>query len=104
MKSQKSIEYNPETGTYRTTYQYPSRPPSIAVPHALTAVTDNKMVEFEPFYDATDVDPDALDTLFHPSSGGKYQEDRMTFTYHEHTITVKRNRRIVIQPPPTQRK
>lgn len=91
------LDYDPETETYRTTYGYPSKPPSIAVPTALAELTEVTVTDFEPMYHAGNVDPDALDDMFCPSTGSGSPEASVTFTYHGYEITVKSYGRIVLR-------
>lgn len=93
------IDADPETGTYRATYHYPSRPPSTTVAIALMEITDSDVADLDPLYEAASVDPDALDDLFAPSASGARHEGCVTFTYHDYTVTVKSHGRIVVQSP-----
>ena len=93
------IDADPETGTYRATYAYPSEPPSIAVALALMEVADCEVTDLDPLYDAASVDPDALDELFRPPKGGASRDCRLTFTYHDYEVTVKSYGRIVVRSP-----
>jgi len=92
------VDADPATGTYRATYRYPSEPPSVAVPLALMEVTGGIVTDLDPLYDATSIDPDALDELFSPTTS-EAEECRVTFNYHNHEVTVKSHGRIVIQEP-----
>ena len=96
------VESEPETDTYRATYEYPSHPPSIAVSLGLIEATDSSVSDFDPLYDEASVDPDVLDALFRPPANGTYREVRVTFTYHDYQITVKGHGRIIIEAPATQ--
>lgn len=93
------VESDPEAGTYRATYGYPDMPPSIAVPLALMQVTETELTNLDPMYDAASVNPDALDELFEPTVNGAEDDCRVTFSYHDYTITVKSYGRIVIRTP-----
>ncbi|NEU58084.1 HalOD1 output domain-containing protein [Halorussus sp. MSC15.2] len=88
---------DPEDGTYRVTYSYPSDPPSIAVPLAIVEMTDSDVMDLRPLYEATEVDPDALDDLFRPTASGAVRECNVTFRYHGYEVTVKSYGRIVIR-------
>lgn len=96
--TRQGVEFDPETGDYRTTYDYPSRPPSVAVPLALMEMTGDDVTTFDPMYEAEDVDPDALDELFRPTSGGVGRESQVTFSYQDFEITVESLGNIVISP------
>lgn len=91
------LDYDPDTETYRATYDYPSQPPSIAIPAALAELADGDVTDFEPLYSVGNVDPDALDDMFSPSTGGRSVEAAVTFTYHGYEITVKSYGRITLQ-------
>lgn len=94
------IDFDLENGTYQTTYDYPSEPPSVALALALMEVTGKGVTEFDPLYDAASVDPDALDEMFRPESGEVSQNTVVEFTYHEYEIRVKDFGRIVIRTLP----
>ena len=91
------IDHDPETDTYRTTYSYPSEPPSIAVPLAIQALTGNGVTDLEPMHQVVDVDPDALDDVFRPTASGDEREADLTFTYHGYEVTVKGYGRVVLR-------
>jgi hypothetical protein len=97
------IECDPETGAYRTSYRYPSKPPSIAVPMAVQTLTDHEMTDLDPIYDATCLDPDALNDLFRPTASDSSGDDEprdadVEFTYHGFTVTVTGNGFVELQP------
>ncbi|PSQ48971.1 hypothetical protein BRD15_04470 [Halobacteriales archaeon SW_6_65_15] len=91
------IDADPETGTYRATYAYPSDPPSIAIVHALMEVTEKDVTDFEPLYNISGVDPDALDEIFRPSTNDAGRDCRVSFQYYDYEIIVRSHGRIVIQ-------
>jgi hypothetical protein len=93
------IDADPKRGTYRATYAYPSEPPSIAVPLALMEVADCEVTDLDPLYATASVDPDALDEVFRPNSGGISRDCSLTFSYHDYEITVKSYGRIVVRSP-----
>ncbi|MFC7079031.1 HalOD1 output domain-containing protein [Halorussus caseinilyticus] len=97
--SSEILTADPDAGTYRVTYDYPSNPPSIAVPLAIAETTGCGLTDLEPLYDAEGVDPDALDDLFRPNASGIAPECRVTFGYHGYEVTVKSYGRIVIRSP-----
>ena len=90
-------ETDPVTGTCWTTYRYPESPPSIAIPLALSELTGADILDFEPMYDASSVDPDALDALFCPTNNPRDHDCRLTFTYQKHRVTVETYGRIAIR-------
>ncbi|UPV76561.1 hypothetical protein M0R89_18690 (plasmid) [Halorussus limi] len=91
------IDFDLETGTYRTTYDYPSEPPSVAVALALMELTGRDVTDFDPLYGSATVDPDALDELFRPKPGDTSRDAVVQFTYNEYEIRVKDYGRIVIR-------
>lgn len=91
------VDSDPEMGTYRVTYGYPSEPPSVATVHALMEVTGNEITDFDPLYSVSGVDPDALDELFRPSANDRGRDCRVTFQYGDYEITVRSHGRIVIR-------
>lgn len=99
----KIVDRDPSSGAVRTTYRYPSEPPSIAIPLALQEVTDTGATDLEPMHDAASVDPDALDDLFRPTAGGAHREASVTFTYQGYRVAVRSYGRIVIRPRGTDR-
>lgn len=93
------VDADPDTGTYHATYHYPAHPPSIAVALALMEITDSAVSDLDPMYEAASVNTDALDDLFDPATKGTRNDGHVTFTYHNHTVTVKSHGHIVIQSP-----
>jgi len=98
------LDYDSESGTLRTTYSYPSQPPSIAVPIAVGALTETRPTDLAPMYDAAGVDPDSLDDLFRPTYRGVERDATVSFDYQGHTVTVKSYGRVVIRPGETDRR
>lgn len=96
------LDFDPESGTYRTTYGYPSEPPSTAVALALMELTGKDASAFDPLYEAASVDPDALDDLFRPTSGDDDRDAVVVFTYHDYEIRVRDFGRIVIRSRPDE--
>lgn len=94
-KSENS-NFDPKTGTYRSTYNYPAEPPSVAVTLALVEATGKDVTDLDPLYDESSLDPDALDDLFRPTGDAISRECRVTFTYHDFTITVEGWGRVVV--------
>lgn len=98
-------KFDAETGTCRAAYTYPSEPPSVAVTLALVEATDKDVTDLDPLYDESSLNPDALDELFRPTRGTVSRECRVTFTYHDFTITVESLGGVVVwssdreQPP-----
>jgi hypothetical protein len=97
-------DYDSKSGTLRTTYRYPSQPPSVAVPLAVGALTETRPTELAPMYDAAGVDPDSLDDLFRPTPRGVERDATVSFDYRDHRVTVKSHGRIVVRPSGTERR
>ncbi|WP_435181741.1 HalOD1 output domain-containing protein [Halorussus sp. AFM4] len=95
--SDRILSGDPDAGTYRVTYAYPSNPPSIAVPLAVAEATGRGVTDVPPMYEAGGVDPDSLDDLFRPTADGTAPECRAVFDYHGYEVTVKSYGRIVLR-------
>lgn len=85
----RSIDRDPETGTYRTRCTWTGeRPPSIAVVDLLAQATASDPGGIEPLWNY--VDPDALDDLFAPTGDRQPRPDgRVSFRYAEFEVTVE---------------
>lgn len=95
-QKREKLGFDPETGTYRSTYNYPAEPPSVAVTLALVKATGEDVTDLDPLYDGSSLDPDALDELFRPSGEAISRECQVTFTYHDFTITVEGWGRVIV--------
>ena len=95
--SEQILSSDPDAGTYRVTYSYPSNPPSIAVPLAVTEMSGGDVTDLPPLYEAGSVDPDSLDDLFRPDPDGVVPECRVAFEYQGYEVTVKSYGRIVLR-------
>lgn len=91
------LDADPDAGTYRATYRYPSRPPTVAVALAIMEITDSDPTDLDPLHDAASVNADALDDLFDPATRRGSPDGSVTFTYDEYTVTVKSHGRIVVR-------
>jgi predicted ATP-dependent protease len=60
-------------------------------------VTEKDVTDFEPLYNISGVDPDALDEIFRPSTNDAGRDCRVTFQYYDYEIIVRSHGRIVIQ-------
>ncbi|NHN61412.1 MULTISPECIES: HalOD1 output domain-containing protein [Halorussus] len=95
--SKQILSADPDAGTYRVTYSYPSNPPSIAVPLAVAETTGRNVTDLPPLYETGSVDPDSLDDLFRPDAGGGVPECRVAFDYYGYEVTVKSYGRMVLR-------
>lgn len=81
-----TLEYEPETNTYRIAYDAGTTPPSLAVASALDSLSDGGRDD-APLYDA--IDPDALDRLLSPSEPPETADRRsVAFSARGFRITV----------------
>ncbi|PSP55198.1 hypothetical protein BRC82_06745 [Halobacteriales archaeon QS_1_67_19] len=90
------LDAEPEVEAYRASYEYPSRPPSIAIPLALAELTDGSVTDFDPMYWSGSVDPDALDELFRPLTERDPPDASLSFTYDGYAVTVKADGSILL--------
>lgn len=91
-----SIEYDPETDTYRAVHDFPADGPlSTTVVLAVEEVIDGDCEDV--LYDA--IDPDALDAIFRPRSAvAPYRRGYVRFTISDHRITVHSDGVVEIDP------
>jgi len=84
-----------DSDVYHVTYGSEGPPPSVAVVEAMAAVVEADPLDLDPLADVVDVD--CLNRLFDPTTpmtGGT----RVTFTYHDHEVTVNASGSIRIRP------
>lgn len=56
-----SVDHDPDTGSYRATFDESTTPPSLALVATLSTALDAEPTEIDPLYET--VDPDAIDEL-----------------------------------------
>lgn len=96
----KEVEYDSKTGAYRVKFSYGSDPPSLVLCEAIASITDEDPLELEPLFDV--IDPDALDSLFVPTTSGESRGDgSVSFTFHGFDVEVKSYGLIEIEPAET---
>lgn len=94
------VEYDPETGTYRTRYVWES-PVSLttALVEVLAAVEDVDPRDVGRLYSA--VDPEALDRLFAPvATAGTREDGRVSFVVDGNRVTVDGTGAVTVEAEP----
>lgn len=82
-----SVTYHEPTGTYRTEFDWTTRPASSAVVSAVAFASGRDPLALPPLYSS--VDPDALDRLFAPTrSGTRRLPASFSFEYADCEVTV----------------
>lgn len=81
------VDFEPETGTYRTTFDGEDVTPSTAVVETVAAVRGVDPMELDPLYEV--VDPQALDRLVAPRPPRRTGDCTVVFTYFDHEVTVR---------------
>lgn len=96
-ESAETVAIDADRGTYRTSFEYRTEAPSTAVVSTVAAVTGTDPLALEPLYSA--VDPDALDALVeHTVTGAATGDVHVTFTLHDHEVTVHSYGSITAEP------
>jgi hypothetical protein len=92
------VEYDPESGVYRTNYNWNS-PGSLstAVLDAVSEAADCEGLDLPPLYEQ--IDPAGLEKLFAPIPGSERCTGSVTFPLGEYHITIAADGEIVIYPP-----
>ena len=81
-----SVSYDPETDTYRASFDAGATDPSLAVVRMLACVCEKAPTDLEPLQYA--VDPAALNRLLRPRRPERESDRAVAFTYEEHRVTV----------------
>ncbi|AQL42056.1 hypothetical protein BV210_04695 [Halorientalis sp. IM1011] len=82
----REVEYDAETGTYRTSYDPATQSPSIRVLEAVGAVRDAEPTALDPLDQY--VDPDALDHVFDPTAEKSGTHGSLSFNYEGLLVVV----------------
>lgn len=78
---------DPETETYKTSFEPDTDSPTTAIVTPVTLLSDNDPQDLPPLHDTNSVD--ALNTLFQPTpNGGTPSDAQLSFTYHGIEIPV----------------
>lgn len=92
-----AVEFHEGTGTYRVRFDATDRLATEAVISTVSAATGVDVLELPPLYDA--VDPDALCSLFSPSSGRSRRfRGSVAFAYADCLVTVDGRGTIEVEP------
>lgn len=92
-----SIEFDPETNSFRASFDSRFIDPSVAVIHVTAEICERGLSELDPLYEA--VDPDTIDQFcLNPEDGRGDGVEGMDFVYLDHEITLKREGIIEITP------
>lgn len=94
---QRSIDHDPRTGSYTTTFDWSGDVPlSTAVITVVSRVAGVDHTDLDPLNDA--VDPDALDCLFdRRDDGSRRAGGTVSFAFAGHEVTVRENGEIVVR-------
>lgn len=93
-----SVSYDPDSETYRGTFDSATVAPTVAVVEAMAAVQGTDPTDLRPIYDA--IDPQGLDRICTESVPPEREGHRVVeFTYDGHRVTVESVGVIEIRPP-----
>ncbi|RQG91986.1 HalOD1 output domain-containing protein [Natrarchaeobius chitinivorans] len=83
-----SVQYDPETETYRGRFDSNVVTPSTAVSRVVASLSGEDVTDLPPLYDF--IDPDALDTLCTKRTRSHRKGDcAVEFTYHGHRVRLE---------------
>lgn len=92
-----SVSYDPETDTYRATYDNSNTTPTAAVIKMMATILERDPTEMSPLADV--VDPEALDQFLMTRANGAHEgERRVEFSFQDHEVTVLRCGIIKVRP------
>lgn len=92
-----SLEYDPDTETYRGHFDPTERKPSTVVVLAVATVTETDPLDVEPLNDC--LDPDRFDGLFAPTHDGTPRTGgQVTFSYAGYEVTVDSAGEVILAP------
>lgn len=92
--SDNGVEYDPEKGVYRASYEESADSPSIALVEAVAAIEGCDPTALDPLGDTIDVD--ALNTVVHHSDGTRSIE--VTFPYEGYRVTIRSDGAMEVLP------
>lgn len=94
-----SLAYDEANGVYRADFSRSRTPASEAVVVALGEITDRTPAELDPLYET--IDPGGLDSVLTARGPeGSNGTTAVTFTYHDHEVTVTDSGRLTVRPLP----
>ena len=99
-ESFETLDYDVDTGTYRTSFDANVDTPSLAVISAIAAVTGVAITDPDPLHRV--IDPDALDKLWHSSKATTRDSSRVSFTFTGYDVSLSRDGLLSIQREGTQ--
>lgn len=73
------IEYDADSGIYRTTYDSAAESPSVRVLEAVAAIRNNDPTDLAPLDEY--IDPDALNAIFEPTAAKAGTHGSLSFSY-----------------------
>jgi hypothetical protein len=80
------VEYDEESGIYRTTYDQGRVGPTVRVLEAVAAIRNTEPTELAPLDEY--VEPDALDTVFEPTRAKAGTHGSLSFAYEGLHVVV----------------
>ncbi len=95
-----SLDYDVDTGTYRSSFDASVDTPSLVVISAIAAVTGVAITDLDPLHQV--IDPDSLDKLWHSSTLTTRDESRVSFTFTGYDVTLSRDGLLSIRRQGTQ--
>lgn len=80
------VEYDADSGTYRTSYDPDTESPSVRLIESVAAIKDVSPTALEQLDKS--VDPDALDAVFGPTRNAPGNHGSVSFVYEGLTVVV----------------
>lgn len=92
-----TLDYNPETGTYRASFDGSSETVCQAVVSMVSAISKTNPTELPPLGET--IDPDALGAVLYSSPSNQSQGDvHVTFWYADYEVTVHSYGIVAVRP------
>lgn len=92
-----SVSYDPETNTYRATFDSATVQPTVAVVQAMAAAEETDPTDLDPLYEA--IDPQALDRICSEGAPPRRDGNRaVEFTYQGRRVVVESLGFVEIRP------
>lgn len=97
IEKQDVLEYNPESETYRVSFESATESVCTAVISTVAAVSETRPMELPPLYSV--IDPDALEALVESTVAGPSNGDvQVSFIFNNCKVTVHTYGIIAVQP------